>query len=510
MKKSLALLCCASMILMSGCAGAPPLKRYEGDRQTAPIHDLTVAVVMPRIMSMSFNGKDLRELFKTQQGMANAGAADLASAFRLLLGSVYDPEKTYRSLNGVYYQDFKNVIPVESISDPRVQTADLIALPDIKFNATTPSIGTLILVLFCTIDTGALWFPLTTTADMEVKTVFYSPDHSIVTTMSLVTPKVTKHRPMIAMPKFDDMYPTLVESAGNALDSALEHSTELRQYALGLKQSGVAEAAPAPARATAKKIIDSDVDKPSYSLDERADDYAVVVGVEQYANVQEAKFAKRDAEAVRAHLRGLGYPGQNIALLTDAQATGNKLKSYVESWLPRNVKAGSTVVVYFAGNGAPDPETKQAYLLPWDGDPQFVTDTGYPLKRLYEKLGALKAKKVVVMLDSGFTGAGGRSVLAKGARPLVGVIDAGAAGDMGNMIVLNAAGADGVTGQDDSQGHGLFTYYLLQALNETSGAGSAKQLYAALSPKVEAAARRDNVGQKPQLIGVDADGAPLR
>ena len=57
--------------------------------------------------------------------------------------------------------------------------------------------------------------------------------------------------------------------------------------------------------------------------------------------------------------------------------------------------------------------------MPYDGDPSFIEQTGYPLKKLYESLNKLPAKEIIVALDSCFSGAGGKSVIAKGARPLV-------------------------------------------------------------------------------------------
>lgn len=45
------------------------------------------------------------------------------------------------------------------------------------------------------------------------------------------------------------------------------------------------------------------------------------------------------------------------------------------------------------------------------------------MKSLYHNLGQLKAKRVVVALDSCFSGAGGRSVLASGVKPLVTKLD---------------------------------------------------------------------------------------
>jgi uncharacterized caspase-like protein len=162
------------------------------------------------------------------------------------------------------------------------------------------------------------------------------------------------------------------------------------------------------------------------------------------------------------------------------------------------------VFVYFSGHGAPDPASGQAYLMPWDGDPKFLENTGYPLKRLYEKLGALKTKDVVVALDACFSGAGGRSVLAKGVRPLVGKVDMGGSG---HVSVLAASGGDEITGTLEDQGHGLFTYYLLKGLNARRGASSLLPLFDYLRPKVQDAARRDNRDQTPQF---SADRAEAR
>ena len=97
-----------------------------------------------------------------------------------------------------------------------------------------------------------------------------------------------------------------------------------------------------------------------------------------------------------------------------------------------------TVFIYYSGHGAPNPKNKDAYLVPYDGDPSFIDQTGYSLKRMYDALGKLPAKEVIVALDSCFSGAGGRSVLAQGARPLVMNLQ-NAFSLSQNMIILSAA-----------------------------------------------------------------------
>jgi hypothetical protein len=258
----------------------------------------------------------------------------------------------------------------------------------------------------------------------------------------------------------------------------------------------------APLAPPAPTSIVSDVDKAGYLMPEDPDAYALVVGVEKYENLPAADYAERDAAAVRAHLLALGYPPRNIAYLTGAQGNYTNIKKYVESWLPNRVNAKSTVFVYYSGHGAPDPKSSEAYIVPYSGDPEYLEDTAYPVKRLYAKLGALKAKRVLVALDSCFSGSGGRSVLAKGIRPLVAKVDMGQVD--GNIISLSASGGNEISGTIEEQGHGTFTYYLLKGLNgeakDPAGAVTVQALYRYLTPKVQDAARLSNRDQTPQMF----------
>jgi hypothetical protein len=272
---------------------------------------------------------------------------------------------------------------------------------------------------------------------------------------------------------------------------------------------GVAvNAKPAASPAPPAPKYHSDVDAPNYSVDPNANRFAVVVGVEDYAGLPRAAFAARDAAAVRAHLSALGYPDQNIVMLTSTSAARGGIAKAVESWLPEHVNDRSRVFVYFAGDGAPDPKTGVAYLLPWDGDVKNLASTGYSLKQLYAALNALPAKEIVVALDSGFSGTGGRSVRAAGAPPLAANIDVGR-GFAGRIVVFSAAGADEIAGTLPDQGHGLFTYNFLKGLNgeaaQTADGVTVQGLFDFLTPGVEDAAGRDHRGQTPQLI-VPPDG----
>ena len=274
------------------------------------------------------------------------------------------------------------------------------------------------------------------------------------------------------------------------------------------KQQGLAELAAISATESHKdqvptpRTIQSEVDKPGYTTPENINNFAVVIGVEKYASLPVAEFAERDADAVRAHLTAMGYPTRNVYFLSGQQATRAKIAQSVNTWLPKRVDENSTVFFYYSGHGAPDPKTGQAYLVPVDGDAEDLDSTAYPIRQLYSKLGSLKAQHVIVALDSCFSGAGGRSVIAKGTRPLVSTVDLGGVPD--NLIALTASDKTEISGTIEDQGHGAFTYYMLKGLagaaKTDSGHVTVQSLYKYLTPKVQDAARLHNRDQTPQLL----------
>lgn len=301
--------------------------------------------------------------------------------------------------------------------------------------------------------------------------------------------KVTDVTPFgMAFKRMKATFLMTLEQALAELDRAVAGSRALAAHAP--KRGG------APAVAAFTRV--SDVDAPKRRKAEDPKLFALIIGVERYESLPSADYAERDAEAVRENVRALGAPDRNIMFLSGARAGKAALEKSVESWLPEHAGPGTRVFVYFSGHGTPDLKTGSAYLMPFDGDPKYVETTGYPLKRLYAKLGALPAASVLVALDSCFSGAGGRSVLPSGMRPLVARVDEGTS-ELKKISVLAASGADEVTGAFADQGHGLFTYYLLKAIQE--GSGDARALHESLSPRVRDAASRDNREQTPRLLG---------
>lgn len=295
---------------------------------------------------------------------------------------------------------------------------------------------------------------------------------------------------------------------------AAAKDTEVRLYPLkgGAVRPAAAAAAPAAAPLPPPETVES-VDAPPEAkpkVDPEA--FAVVIGVERYrqSGIPKVDFAASDAKTVHAYLtRSMGFDPRNVVLLTDEQATKTDLEKYLGPWLENHVTAKSRVFLFYAGHGSPDPKSGDAYLMPYEADPSYTKVTGYPLKELYRTLASLPAKDIVVALDSCFSGAGQRSVIAAGARPLVNVK---AAKPQGKAVVLAAAAADQISGAYPEGRHGLMTYFMLKGLRgaadaDSDGAVTTRELFAFVGPEVQRQARKGNLEQTPQLEGVPA-GAP--
>jgi uncharacterized caspase-like protein len=186
------------------------------------------------------------------------------------------------------------------------------------------------------------------------------------------------------------------------------------------------------------------------------------------------------------------------------------MATFLGPWLEGRVTSKSRVFVFFAGHGAPEPASGDGYLVPYEGDPAYLGTKAYPLAKLTATLSNLKAAEVTLVLDSCFSGAGGRSVAAKGARPLAARSSAPAGGP--RLVILSAASGGQISADYPQARHGLLTYFLLKGLSggadaDKDGRVTTAELFAYARPNVERQARLRHVEQTPSLWM--APNAPL-
>ena len=215
-----------------------------------------------------------------------------------------------------------------------------------------------------------------------------------------------------------------------------------------------------------KPSSDVDITIPKVSQN-NGNTFAVIIANENYEEETQVEYALNDGEIFKAYCRDvLGLPETNIHYRENA--TLNNILAELD-WMKQISSAfgnEAKFIFYYAGHGIPDEASGESYLLPVDGRGSILA-TGYSLKKLYDFLGGLAAKNVIVLMDACFSGAvrsGGMLASARGVA-----IKAKQAAPKGNMIVLSAAQGDETAYPYKEKGHGLFTYFLLKKLQETKG-----------------------------------------
>jgi hypothetical protein len=212
--------------------------------------------------------------------------------------------------------------------------------------------------------------------------------------------------------------------------------------------------------------LTSDVDRfVPHSDSRRPDALAVVLGVEEYLQAPAATYSAEDARtAARYFEHALGIPAQRIQLLLNEDVTLGQLHRIFgrDGWLARRVDHETEVFVFFAGHGVSSTDAFDPYLIPADGDLNYIRQTGFPLDLLIDSLAALGARSSMVFLDACFSGItrDGRTLF-EGSRPLV---ISPVREQLAGVSVFSAAKGTQIAGSLDEQGHGLFSYYLFKGL----------------------------------------------
>lgn len=214
------------------------------------------------------------------------------------------------------------------------------------------------------------------------------------------------------------------------------------------------------------------------------DTYALIVGNENYKYVEPVQFAVDDAMTFARYCKNtLGIPAQNIMAVQDV--TRGELRRTVREiqGLFEDEGARKNLIVYYAGHGIPDGKNADSLILPVDASASD-TESCYSLQELYNQLGELGANSVVVYMDACFTGSarGGGSLLAN--RAGVDFVRSQVE-PRGNMVVLSATSASETAQPYMNMGHGIFTYFLLDKLQQAKGNVTLGELAEYVTTKVK-------------------------
>ena len=245
---------------------------------------------------------------------------------------------------------------------------------------------------------------------------------------------------------------------------------------------------------------------------------AVVVGNQDYqGDLPDNPDGSADADAVMTLLIDrLGYKQENIIDLRDAtlaeleRVFGGNSDAAGELAKRIDKDDPGDVFIYVASHGLVK-NGKEAYLLPVDADIEALDQTAYPMQGLYDKLGKLGARTIMLMLEANF------------ARNLDELIDPPnlpelevevmPATPVPGLAVFKATDRDQKAILDPEYGIGLFTRYLIEGLAGRADAAplgngdkriDTVELYVYTSDAVRTAARKSfGLEQKPLLSKID-------
>lgn len=223
------------------------------------------------------------------------------------------------------------------------------------------------------------------------------------------------------------------------------------------------------------------VDQPKQRalLEEGVPKTAIVVGVSDYDRLGSApsnpgdlvdlRFAERDAEAFAAFLESNPASGGGWRVHS---FIGDKAKKVAVMNQVSKVLSGAqarqteVIYLYFAGHGrSPDRQPDDVYLLPYDFEPDDPYD-GMHYSTLRTWIAQSKSRHIVFFVDacrSGVIGFG-----ARGQRQAS--FDQGSLGLLiqsfqDTRLIFTSGDGPQPSWEDEDLRHGVFTYYLLEALN---------------------------------------------
>lgn len=183
------------------------------------------------------------------------------------------------------------------------------------------------------------------------------------------------------------------------------------------------------------------------------------IGIDRYSSplINWLSCARRDALAMHALFSDTF--GDGAILLTDEHATRSAIKAQFDALTISDTD--DVIVIFFSGHGTTTHE-----LLTYDADVENLSETTIPLDELTYWFKQIPANRLICILDCCFSGGMGAKVLktdiaAKSITSTEALLEQLSGG---GRIILTASDPQEEAFEKASVGHGLLTYYLLEAL----------------------------------------------
>jgi sulfatase modifying factor 1 len=228
--------------------------------------------------------------------------------------------------------------------------------------------------------------------------------------------------------------------------------------------------------------------------------YALIIGISQYANPSlNLNAAAADAQAL-ARLLGdpeiAAYKPENVRLLVDDQATRKNIISALGTWLKNRVTADDSVVIFYSGHGALG-NGNEAYWVTYDADTEDLAASAISNKEISSAIAALPAKRKITLIDSCYSEATAKKYRA--------VVPANVFDELKGTGVVTITASTGAQKSVEVEGHGAFTYHLLEAMQgkadkNANGVVELDEIWTYLNERVQKTAADAGNRQTPVLM----------
>ena len=195
--------------------------------------------------------------------------------------------------------------------------------------------------------------------------------------------------------------------------------------------------------------------------------FVLIISNENYKYEQPVPFALNDGAIFKLYCeKTLGIPSDNIKYQPDASLNDMQTQFWLLEKKMSAFDGDARAIIYYSGHGMPSDDDKTAYLLPIDGN-SAMPKSGLSVAELYQQLGAMKSRQTIVLLDACFSGARRDGQMLASSRGVA--IKAKSEPVSGNMVVFSAAQGNETAYPYKEKKHGLFTYYILEQLQQNGG-----------------------------------------
>lgn len=203
--------------------------------------------------------------------------------------------------------------------------------------------------------------------------------------------------------------------------------------------------------------------------------FAFIIANENYAHFTGADYSINDGKVFAEYCKKtLGIPEKNVRYYEDA-TYGNITNAVKKLQDIADVYEGDAkIIFYYSGLGATADKNMEKYLLATDASMSALENTGYSVNALLTTINNLNVGYSWVVLDAPF------SNLDKSGKPLASgrgvAMKSKPAHAEGKTIVTLSSSGEQTAFSSKKYGHSLFTYGLLEKLQQAKGDCSIKEL----------------------------------